>query len=479
MTRTDFMALLPILVTAYASVVLMLVVAFRRSHMAAFVITLLSLAGGLASIPFALRYAPKTVTPLIRVDGYALYFTGVVLAAAFLITLLSYDYLRDHERRAAGYYLLILFAVVGMEVVISSAHFASFFLGLETLSVSLYGLIGYTRDHRPSLEGAMKYLILAAASSAFLLLGIALVYTDAGTLEFGRLSAAMMGGRMSLLALLGLALILVLFGFKLALAPFHMWSPDVYQGAPAPVTGLIATGSKGAMLAILLKLFLTWIPEHEPTAYLVVAVISIATMFIGNLLALMQTNVKRLLAYSSVANMGYLLIPLIAGGAVGASSIGFYLVAYFAAVVAAFGVIAVISARRPDGDVEAVDDYRGLGARHPVLAVIMVLALVSLTGIPPTAGFLAKFYIFSAALRSGLWALVIIGVINSGISAFYYLRVVLAMYSAPEAETPELPGPGPMSAIALGISTAVMLIFGVYPGPLIRLVQAAVRGVGF
>lgn len=479
MTSAYAMALLPILITAYMSVALMLVIAFWRNHLAAFVTALVTLAGALVAIPFALHHAPTYVTPLIRVDAYALYFTGLVLAATLLVTLLSYDYLRALKQPNTGYYLLLLFAVAGMEIVISSAHFASLFLGLETLSISLYGLIGYTRNRRPSLEAAIKYLILAAASSAFLVLGIAFIYSDAGTMEFGRLAAVMSPWRISMLPIFGLALIMVLFGFKLALAPFHMWSPDVYQGAPAPVTALIATGSKGAMLAILLRLFLVWIPQHDPRAYLVIAVLSVATMFAGNLLALRQTNLKRLLAYSSVANMGYLLIPLLAGGRFGASSIAFYLVAYFAAVLTAFGVIAVLSAQRTGSDLESVSDYRGLGARHPVLAAIMVLALVSLTGIPPTAGFLAKFYIFSAALRSGLWWLVIVGVINSGISAFYYLRVVLAMYSTPEADTPELPGARLVSGITLTVTTLAMLAFGVYPGPLVKLVEAATSRVGF
>ena len=277
---------------------------------------------------------------------------------------------------------------------------------------------------------------------------------------------------------MGLALILVGFGFKLAIVPFHMWSPDVYQGSPAPVTALIATGSKGAMFALLLRLVTIGKLQANPTAFLVIAVLATATMFVGNLLALMQTNLKRLLAYSSIAHIGYLLIPLLSGGPRGASSFAFYLVSYFATTIAAFGVIAALSGSREMGDVENISEYRGLSYTHPVLAGVMSLALLSLTGIPLTAGFIAKFYIFSAAAQAGLWWLLIVGVVNSGISAFYYLRVLVAMYSRPEAPPEALPSPGPASAAAIAVASGVIVFFGIYPSPLIRLAEIATRRLG-
>ena len=272
---------------------------------------------------------------------------------------ISRDYLPSHERRAGPYYILLLFAVTGMTVVVSSSHFVSFFLGYETLSASLFGLIGYARRRKPSLEAAMKYLILAATSSAFMLLGIALIYAQYGSLGFGEIVRGLTSGPIPASAILGLGLVLVGFGFKLAVVPFHMWSPDVYQGAPAPVTALIATGSKAAVFALLLRLVTMSDLAANPTAYITHAALATATMTVGNLLALRENNLKRLLAYSSIAQIGYLFIPLISGGANGAASIGFYFASYFATTIAAFGVVAVASNGRT-GDVERLEDYRGL-----------------------------------------------------------------------------------------------------------------------
>lgn len=479
MTSRDFIAILPIVIPAYAGVVLMLVLTFVRSARVAYWFTLGSLALAFGAIFVALPYAPRTVLGLIRVDAYFLTFAGVLLVSALLVTLLSGEYLRSHEKRGEAFYVLLAFAVTGMLVVAASAHFASFFLGLETLSVSLYGLIGYTRRQARSLEAAIKYLIMAAVSSAFLLFGIALIYADLGVMDFARLASASVGGHLTIVSYFGLGLVLVGFGFKLAWAPFHTWSPDVYQGAPAPVTALIATGSKGAVFALLLRLVATSEFQRDPRLYAVLAVLAVATMFTGNLLALAQTNLKRLLAYSSIAQMGYLLIALLAGGARGVASAVFYLVAYMAASIVAFGVIAVLSASRDSGDVEQLSDYAGLAERKPWLAGVLALAMLSLTGVPLTAGFFAKFYIFSAAAGAGLWWLLIVGVISTGMSAFYYLRVVFALYSRSESSI-ELPaayaiGPG----IALAAATTVILVIGVYPTPLIRLAEAAARVVAF
>jgi NADH-quinone oxidoreductase subunit N len=478
MSCSDFLAMFPLLIVGYSAVALMLVTAFRPKHSAAFILTLAGLAAGMVSIVVAFPYAPRTVTAFIRIDAFSLFFTALSIASAFVIALFCRDYLDAHETRTHAFYVLLLFAVTGMAAVASSIHLIAFFLGVEILSVSLYGLIGYTRDHRESQEGAVKYLVMAAASSAFLLFGIALIYADSGTMEIDKLSALAAGGNLSTLSLFGTALILVVFGFKLALAPFHTWSPDVYQGAPSPVTALIATGSKGAVLAFLVRLTLMADPLQSRPIFAALTALSIATMFAGNILALMQTNLKRMLAYSSIAHLGYLLIPVIAGGMLGAASIGFYLAAYFATTIAAFGVIAVLSSSRSHGDAEELQEYRGLAYRHPVLTAVFSLALISLTGIPPTAGFIAKFYIFSAAIHSGLWTLVIIGVINSGISAFYYLRVVAAMYGTPGDEIPAHPNPKPLPAFALGICTSIILIFGIYPEPLIKLAETAMKLTG-
>jgi NADH-quinone oxidoreductase subunit N len=275
----------------------------------------------------------------------------------------------------------------------------------------------------------------------------------------------------------GLAMLLVGVGYKLAWVPFHMWSPDVYQGAPAPVTALIASGSKGAVFALLLRLTAEAGLRGHGSAFLALAVLATATMFVGNLLALSENNVKRLLAYSSVAQMGYLLIPVLASGARGVPSATFYLVSYLAAAIAAFGVIAVVSARRETGDVEQLRDYVGFSTANPVLAAVFALSLLSLTGMPLTAGFFAKFYIFTAAADRRLWWLLIVGVVNTGMSAFYYLKVVFALYAHRQTSDHPVPGTSFTPAICLAACTAAIIVFGIYPTPLIRLAEAAARAL--
>lgn len=479
MNKADYIVLLPLLITGYVGALLMTLIAFVRSHTIAFMITLISFIAALVTVVAALPHVPRSVTPLIQVDTFSLYFSGLILAGAILITLMSYDYLHTHSRTPGAFYVLLMFAVAGMLSIIQSAHFASFFLGLEILSIALYGLIGYTRRYKLSLEAAIKYLVLAASSSAFLLFGIALVYAEFGSMDFRIIGPLMTVKGVSLTAFFGLGLILVGFGFKLAVVPFHMWSPDVYQGAPAPITALIATGSKGAVLALLLRFVMVSNLMTDRTTYVTLAVLAVLTMLAGNLLALLQTNIKRLLAYSSIAQIGYLLIPLIAGGRLGPSSIAFYLASYFATTIAAFAVISALSRSREFGDVEDLEDYRGLYLRHPVLAGILAISMLSLTGIPLTSGFIGKFYIFSAAVQSGLWWLLIVGVVASGISAFYYLRVLSTIYTRPKTLPEPLANPGASTIITLAISTVIMIYFGIYPTPLIRLAESVMRGLGF
>lgn len=479
MTTLDFIALLPLLITAYVGTMLMAVVAFWRNNWGAFAIALIGFAVALGSVFVALSHAPVTVTPLLRIDSYSLYFAGLILVAALLITLLVPEYLPVHQKRTGPFYALLMFAVLGMLAIATSAHFISFFLGVEVLSVSLYGLVGYTRRWKISLEGAAKYLVLAAASSAFLLFGIALIYAEYGSMNFRLLAPLMAGHPFSLVTLFGLALVLVGIGFKLALVPFHTWSPDVYQGAPAPVTALIATGSKGAVFALLLRLVVTGNLVGHPGTYLMFAILAVMTMTVGNLLALLQNNVKRLLAYSSVAQIGYLLIPLLTGSYRGHWSIVFYLSSYFATSILAFGVIAGLSSSATGGDIDDMDDYRGLIRRRPLPALGLSLALLSLTGIPLTAGFFAKVFIFTAAADVELWWLLVVGVVNSGVSAYYYLRLLVTMYMPEEPSLEHTSPVRPVGAVALVLAAGVVVVFGFYPSPLAALALAAARQIGF
>jgi len=466
MTSTDFRFLLPYIILAYGATLLLVVGAFWRRHAAVAFLTLATLVAALLSSLFLLPHANHQVTPLLRVDSLALFYLALFCSGAAVLTIFSHDYLEGAAGRER-FYVLLLFAVLGMSVLAASVHFASFFLGLQTLSVSLYGLIGFTLRRSSSLEASVKYLVLGGVSLSFLLLGIGLVYSEFGAMDFAVLAAHFGAsvGPLPGLALLGVGLILVAFAFKLALAPAHVWAPDVYQGAPAPITALLATGSKAAMFALLIR-FIALIALRERAALLpLLEVLAIATMTAGNLLALLQRNLKRLLAYSSVAHMGYLLIPLIAGGPTGVSALSFYFIAYFITTIGAFGIIAALS--RQGEEFENLDDYRGLGLRRPWLAAALGLMMLSLAGVPPTVGFMAKFYLFAAAAESRLWLLLVVGVINAGVSVYYYLQVLVAMYSRPAEPEVRWPRVRPASGVALAALSLALLVLGIYPGPAI------------
>ena len=407
------------------------------------------------------------------------FYTGLILAATAAVTLLSFGYLERRNERRDEYYLLLLLAALGSIVLVAAVHFASLFLGLEVLTVSLYALVAYTRTHEHSIEASMKYLVLAAVSAAFLLFGMALVYAELGTMEFARMTTMPLDAPGRVVALVGVGLIVVGFGFKLALVPFHLWTPDVYQGAPAPVTAFIATVSKGAMFAVLLRYFTIIDLRTHHTVFLIFAILAIASMVVGNLLALLQRNVKRLLAYSSIAHLGYLLVAFLASGTLAATAITFYLVAYFVTTIGAFGVVTVLSSA--DGEAEHLDDYRGLFARRPWLSAVFMAMLLSLAGIPLTAGFVGKFYLTVAAGGAALWSLLIVMMVTSGIGLFYYLRIVVAMFmeSAADASADREPSRLPLvTGLTLSALTVTLVWLGVYPAPLIRLIRIVVIGGG-
>jgi NADH-quinone oxidoreductase subunit N len=472
MNSTDFIALLPLLLLAGASIVVMLTIAVRRAHLPVLALTLAGLVAAYGALWIADSVAPRQVTLLVVIDRYALFYTGLILAATAAVALLSYGYLEKHDVQREELYVLLLTAALGSAVLVSSSHFVSFFLGLEILSVSLYSLIGYFSERKDSLEAGIKYLILAAASAAFLLFGIALIYADLGTMSFGEIAklVALPGARYDLL-LPGTALVIVGIGFKLAVVPFHLWTPDVYEGAPAPVTAFVATVSKGGMFGLLLRYFY----QSGTRIVVIFAIVAIASMFAGNLLALLQNNVKRILAYSSIAHLGYLLVAFLAGGAAGAAAVTFYLVAYFITTLGAFGIVTVLSGA--DRDADELADYRGLFWERPALAVVFTLMLLSLAGIPLTAGFIGKFFIVAAGVWSGTWALILILVVTSAIGLFYYLRIVVALYSRP-AEASSNASLAPAEGVVLAVLAILVVWFGVYPGPLVDLIRAAVAGIG-
>ena len=470
MSGRDIIALLPLVITGYGAVALLVVGAFWRSHRAVSVICMMVLVAAAGSI-LLIPMEPRAVTPLLRVDLFGYAYMLLFLLGGAAVAILSHDYLGRREGGSEKYYALLLLATLGMLTLVASDHFVSFFLGLEVLSVSLYGLIAYSVRRPASLEAGMKYLVLAGAGLAFVLLGMALVYSEFGTMAFGPLRERLAGaaGDPSQLVSLGIALIIVGFGFKLAAVPFHTWAPDVYQGAPAPVSALVATGSKAAVFALLIRFAQVIGLDQKASLFLLVEVLAIITMFGGNLLALVQRNIKRLLAYSSIAHMGYLFIPLLAGGTEGVSSITFYFVAYFITTIGAFGVVSVLSAGGEE--MEDLEDYQGLGLRRPWLGAALALMMLSLAGIPLTVGFMAKLFIFAAAAQAHLWLLLVIGVLNSGVAAYYYLRVLAALYLRPAREGMTWPPARAASAVCLVALTALLIFFGVYPTPLISLTR--------
>ena len=476
MNAADMTALLPLIIIAATSIVIMLVISLYRSHRLTAILTLAGLLLATASLPFISTMAPRSITRLLIIDHYALYYMGLIFFAGFSVASLAYSYLETHVGHREEFYLLLLFATLGTAVLVASGHFASLFLGIEILSVSLYALAAYLRHSDRSIEAGVKYLILAAVSSAFILFGMALVYAETGSMEFAQIALReTASGVHGLPFTAGLGMIIVGLGFKLGVVPFHMWTPDVYEGAPAPVTAFIATVSKGAVFALVLRYFSRIDLHTHRSLFVIVAVIAIASMFAGNLLALLQRNVKRILAYSSISHVGYLLVTVLASGPLAMSAAAFYLAAYFVTTLGAFGVVTVLSNK--DRDADSMDDYKGLAWRRPWLAGVFTAMLLSLAGIPLTAGFVGKFYVAAAGMGSALWLLVIVLVINSAIGLFYYLRIIGAVYAHPEEGTAARPALSLSGSAALVGLTLSLIWLGVYPGPVIEIIKKTIQSL--
>lgn len=468
MSSEDFMSLLPHLLLTAGALVVMIVVAFRRVHRPVYVLTCLTF---VVALYFLINYDtyPHRVGTLFVVDGFGIFNMALILLAALAVVLMSYAYFEHREERTGEYYILIILATLGACILVISGHFISLFLGLEILSVSLYGMIAYLRKRERSDEAGIKYLILAAFSSAFLLFGMALIYAATGTMEFSALSGYFIAfDELPILVTGGVGLMVVGAGFKLGVVPFHMWTPDVYEGAPAPVTAFIATVSKGGMIVLLVRFFMSIDGFRFPALVTIFTIISVASMFAGNILALQQQNVKRVLAYSSIAHLGYLLVAFIAADALGVEAVGFYLMAYFATSLAAFGVVTVLSDK--DRDAEQMVDYQGLLWRRPGLATIFMVTLLSLAGIPLTAGFIGKFYLIASGIGTNQWLLVVLLAVNSIIGLFYYIRIVAVMFEP--SDSARLPATAYMGGVAtLFILTVLLVWFGINPQGIIGVIR--------
>jgi NADH-quinone oxidoreductase subunit N len=485
MNGQQLLALSPLLIVGATVVTVMLAIAFRRNHWWTATLTVTGL--NLALLPLFMHFwfpgvftlpLPQMVTPLLVIDNYAGFYMALILVAALATAALLHVYMEGYQGNREEIYLLLLLSALGGLGLVASRHFATFFLGLELLSVPMYGMAAYFVKERRSLEAGMKYLVLSAVASAFIAFGMALVYSQSGTLVFSEIgtSIANLDSPERAVMILGGAMLLIGIGFKLSLAPFHLWTPDVYEGAPAPVTAFLSTASKIAVFALLLRYFVEAHGYQYGTLVDALSVSAVLSIIIGNVLALQQENLKRLLAYSSIAHFGYLLVALIASGPLASDAVGIYLLTYMVTTLAAFGVITLMSSPYKEQDAGVLFDFRGLFWKRPWLAATLTVALLSLAGIPLTAGFIGKFYILGAGVDNHLWLLVAAVVFGSAVGLYYYLRALVGLFLRPRWVAPfSAPvdwarGAGGGVLILLMLA---MLVLGVYPGPFISLVHAA------
>ena len=414
----------------------------------------------------------------IQVDAFSVFF-HLLIAGVVLITLLgSLDYFTGHGTQAGEYYALVLFGAVGMMLMTSSVELLMIFVGLEISSISTYILAGFRKGQATASESSLKYFLLGSFATAFFLYGIALVFGATGSTNLLAVAQGLAVSRTPALAFLALALILIGLGFKVSAAPFHVWTPDVYQGAPSPVVGLMSTAPKAAAFAVLLRILFGGFPAMEHRWAALLWVLAALSMCVGNLGALLQKDVKRMLAYSSIAHAGYLLVAFTAFPQDGVAAACFYTAAYAAMNVGAFAVVTQISGYNET--LRTTEDYTGLAARRPGLALLLAFFLLSLIGIPFTGGFFGKFYVFAAALHAGRVWLAVIGLLNSGVACFYYLRLLAAIYGRPAAGTAtdsREPAAGytvsAPAAVGLGLAALATLLLGILPGRVLGLAQAA------
>ncbi|PLY03222.1 MAG: NADH-quinone oxidoreductase subunit N [Desulfuromonas sp.] len=466
MTYPELVALLPVLILVFGALVVLLAGAWY-AHWQNLIL------GGIGCALLAALTAMFCPAPVVEVanlygaGAYARFFTALWSLLAALVLLLSVRYGEERQFDGGVYAALTLFAAAGMSLLSAATSLIGLFLGLEAYTLVLYILIAFDRESSFAAEAGLKYLVLGAVATGFMAFGIALIYLGAGTFHLPEaFTAAVVDGHLRPYTLFGWVMLLAAVGFKISLVPFHLWTPDVYQGAPAPVGGLLATGSKGAVVAALAALYFAngaAVADITSLLWLLAAV----TMLVGTFQALAQRNLKRMLAFSSVVHMGYLLIGLLAGGDAGFSAIVFYIVVYTFATLGSFAVIASLS--HAGGEPQEDQDIQGLGYRYAFRGALLAIFLVSLAGLPPTAGFIGKFGLFAAAIKGGQLSIALIGIFASLVSVYYYLRIVIVMYMAKvEPQHALHPGHRAEYAVLLACMVVVMLL-GVFPGPLLDL----------
>ena len=482
-TWYQILAALPPLLVALTIIGLFVTLCIARHERLVYAMTVgglnLALVATIALIPLG----AVGVTPLYVVDFYTLFFWGVILVATLAGAAFAAPYLSGLDDRREEFYILLATSALGAMSLVAARHFGSLFIGLEALSIPLYGMVAYTFRTRASLEAGFKYMILSGVASSFLLFGMALLYGATGSLAFADMVPA--GGidaPASSWMLMGIGMMLIALTFKLSLVPFHVWTPDVYEGAPAPVGTFLATVSKTAVFALLLRLFFVAPVAANAWLLTLIGVVAFVSMLAGNLLALRQDNLKRLLGYSSIAHLGYLLTTLVAGTGLSAEAVAVYLATYVGTSLGAFGVVSLVSSPFAGKDAAHIDHFRGLYYQRPMLAVCMALMMLSLAGIPLTMGFIGKFYILSVTMNAGLWWLSAGVIIGSGIALFYYLRVMAVLFMDRPAHARNLNQTAPgdnWATTVIWLLAGATVLMGIYPTPLIELSALAGLSLGF
>ncbi|MEP7353970.1 MAG: NADH-quinone oxidoreductase subunit N [Acidobacteriota bacterium] len=474
-TSLDYMRILPELILSLAGVLIMFLEAIMTGSR-----KVLGYIAIVALLAAAFAAWCQTQGPafhgMIVIDGMGSFFRVLVIVAGLLVVLGSGDYLKRQEQEGGEYYALILFSIVGQCIMVTANELVMIFIGLEISSIASYILAGYLRDDPRNNESALKYFLLGSFATAFLLYGVAWVYGATGTTNISAIRQALTSSAHPSEALIGVAAALIFVGlaFKISAAPFQGWAPDVYQGAPAPISGFLTVGPKAAAFAVLLRVFLDGFAPISSRWLPVMWGCALATMIVGNFAAIVQSNIKRLLAYSSIAHAGYVLVAIASDSVGGSAAAMFYLAAYAFTNIGAFLVVSFF-ARKNEGYV-AVEDFAGLSQRQPVLAAMLTIFLLSLIGVPLTGGFFGKFYIFKAALDSNLVWLSVLGLLNSAVAAYYYLRILVVMYmKEPVDSTKGLPQADPLLQVAIYASAIMTLVLGIFPDWVLNTAIAAAK----
>ena len=477
---SELMPLAPVMIVALTAIVVMILVAIKRNHnlIATASVVGLNLAAAYILIAmFGGSFVPANVMGMFMVDPFSMLYQLVIIVAALACCTLSHAYIESYQDNREELYILMLCSVAGAMLMVSSSHYASFFISLELMSIPIYGLLAYTHQRSQSLEAGIKYLVLSATASAMLLMGMAYIYAYTGSLSFYDNVQALIQAIQQPMVILGLGLIIFAVAFKLSLAPFHKWTPDVYAGAPAPIATFLATVAKVATIGLFVRYLLTSGAILVESIVTIITIIAVLSILVGNFLAVRQVNLKRILGYSSIAHFGYLLIGLVSMTFASLGSVSVYVITYVLTTIGAFGAVALMSSPYNNVDeAQSLADYRGLFWRRPVLTATLTVMMLSLAGIPLTAGFIGKFLIVMAAVTTHHWFLAAMIVVGSGIGLYYYLRVMVVMYMTPP-DTPRIDadkhwGQKVGGLMVLAAALAVLVI-GVYPDPVIKMALQA------